>query len=107
MKHLLNVPPQPYLDCAGVAQLMEGNWWMRAACQSADPDLLFPVSSTGQSLERMAEAEAVCARCLVRRQCLVPALRTRQQHGIWGGLTEQERHQKTLDRDARNPSAIT
>ena len=24
------------------------NWWSEAACQYADPDLFFPVSSTGQ-----------------------------------------------------------
>ena len=101
MKRLLNVPPpQPYLDRTAVAQLIEGNWWMRAACQAADPDLFFPVSSTGKSLEQMAEAKAVCARCLVQRQCLVFALRTRQAHGIWGGLTEEERNQKTPDRAA-------
>jgi hypothetical protein len=28
-------------------------------------------------------------------QFLAFALRTRQVHGIWGGLTEQERHQVT------------
>jgi len=27
------------------------------------------------------------ARCPVRTQCLAFALRTRQVHGIWGGLT--------------------
>lgn len=110
MKRLLNVPtPQPYLDRTR-AQLIEGNWWMRAACQSADPDLFFPVSSTGKSLEQLAEAKAVCARCLVRSQCLVFALQTRQLHGIWGGLTEEERGRISLereaDRDAMKPSAV-
>jgi hypothetical protein len=33
------------------------------------------------------------ARCPVRLPCLAFALRTRQVHGIWGGLTEEERHQ--------------
>ena len=41
----------------------------------------------------MAEAKAVRARCLVRRQCLAFALRTRQVHGVWGGLTEEERRE--------------
>ncbi|MGH3185586.1 MAG: WhiB family transcriptional regulator [Streptosporangiaceae bacterium] len=94
MKRPPNVPlPLPYLDRTTVARLIEGNWWMRAACQSSDPDLFFPVSSTGKSLEQVDEAKAVCARCLVRRQCLVFALQTRQVHGIWGGLTEEERNQ--------------
>ncbi len=70
-----------------VARLIEGSWRLRAACQPADPDLFFPVSSAGKSLEQVAEATAVCARCLVRRQCLAFALRTRQVHGSWGVLT--------------------
>ena len=49
------------------------------------------VSSVGQSWDQAAEAKAVCAGCLVRRECLAFALRTRQVHGIWGGLTEEER----------------
>jgi WhiB family redox-sensing transcriptional regulator len=110
MKHLPNVPPQPYLDRAGITRLIGGNWWMRAACQSAEPDLFFPISSTGKSLEQVAEAKAVCARCLVRRQCLAFALRTRQMHGVWGGMTEEERSRKAparvADRDPVNPPAI-
>ena len=75
-------------------------WRLLAACQSTDPELFFPVSSTGRSLEQANEAKAVCARCLVRRQCLLFALRTRQAHGIWGGLTEEERYEMRLDRTA-------
>jgi len=71
----------------------DGEWWQLAGCRSADPDLFFPISSTGRSLEETAEARAICARCPVRSQCLAFALRTRQVHGIWGGLTEEERHQ--------------
>lgn len=74
-----------------MARLIDTNWRLLAACRSAEPDLFFPVSSSGKSLEQVNEAKAVCARCLVRRQCLAFALLTRQVHGIWGGLTEQER----------------
>jgi WhiB family redox-sensing transcriptional regulator len=62
-----------------MAWLTERIWRMLAACRSIDPDLFFPVSSTGKSLEQEAEARAVCACCLVRRQCLAFALRTRQR----------------------------
>jgi WhiB family transcriptional regulator, redox-sensing transcriptional regulator len=89
----------------GVARPMKGDWRLLAACQSADPELFFPVSSTGKSLEQVAEAKAVCARCLVRRQCLAFALRTRQVHGVWGGLTEEERNQQTLAQKADAASA--
>ncbi|MEJ8645170.1 WhiB family transcriptional regulator [Streptomyces sp. MS1.HAVA.3] len=34
----------------------------------------------------------MCAGCPVRRACLDHALRTREPFGVWGGLTEEERH---------------
>ncbi len=71
--------------------MADGKWWQLAACRSADPDLFFPIS-TGRSLEQAAEARAICARCPVRPYPLAFALRTRQVHGIWVGLSEEERH---------------
>jgi len=68
------------------------NWRSLAACRSADPDLFFPVSSSGASVAQVAEAKAICAGCQVRRDCLAFALRTHQVHGVWGGLSEQERY---------------
>jgi WhiB family transcriptional regulator, redox-sensing transcriptional regulator len=68
------------------------NWRAAAACRSVDPDLFFPVSDFGKGLDQAAEAKGICAACTVRRQCLAFALRTRQVHGIWGGLTERERY---------------
>jgi WhiB family transcriptional regulator, redox-sensing transcriptional regulator len=73
--------------------LAAGRYWRSAAaCRSCDPDLFFPVSSTGLAMEQEAKAKAVCARCRVRRECLAFALRTRQVHGVWGGMSEQERY---------------
>ena len=43
-------------------------------------------------MARVAEAKAICAGCPVRRECLAFALRTRQVHGVWGGLSEQQRY---------------
>jgi WhiB family transcriptional regulator, redox-sensing transcriptional regulator len=88
-----------------MARLIEGNWRTLAACLSGDPDLFFPVSSAGRSLEQVAEAKAVCACCLVRRRCLAFALRTRQEHGVWGGLTPEEREQMHPARTAAAPAA--
>ena len=76
----------------------EDQWRSMAACRSADPDLFFPVSSSGQSLAQEAEAKAICAGCPVRRECLAFALRTHQAHGVWGGLSEQERHPRKVSR---------
>jgi hypothetical protein len=35
----------------------------------------------------------VCADFPVRHECLAFALRTRERHGIWGGMTECELYQ--------------
>jgi WhiB family transcriptional regulator, redox-sensing transcriptional regulator len=67
------------------------DWRSAAACRDADPDLFFPVSASGNSVEQIERAKAVCAACLVRQPCLAFALRTGQSHGIWGGLSEEER----------------
>ena len=67
-------------------------WRTAAACGSADPDLFFPVSASADNPQQVAEAKAVCARCLVRCECLTFAIRTRQLYGIWGGMTEEERN---------------
>jgi WhiB family transcriptional regulator, redox-sensing transcriptional regulator len=67
------------------------DWWKSAACQDADPELFFPVSSVGLSRKDIERAKAVCASCIVRRPCLQFALATHQTYGVWGGTTEEER----------------
>jgi WhiB family transcriptional regulator, redox-sensing transcriptional regulator len=69
----------------------EGGWRTQAACRGEDPELFFPIGTTGPVLEQIAEAKEVCARCPVRDACLDFALSTGQAYGIWGGLTEDER----------------
>ena len=36
-------------------------------------------------------AKAICAGCVVSRECLRYALENRQDHGVWGGTSEEER----------------
>ena len=92
-------PRQPWV---GRRQADGENWQVNAACQVVDPELFFPISAAGKSLEQIAEAKKVCARCLVQPECLTFAQRTGQAHGIWGGLTEEERIQVAR---ARQPGA--
>lgn len=77
------------------------DWWSVAACRSADPDLFFPVSALGPSMEQVARAKSVCATCPVTRECLDFALATRQIHGVWGGTSEQERERLRQRRPVR------
>jgi len=69
----------------------KAEWWSRAACRSADPELFFPVSEAGPALAEIGRAKAVCAACDVRHECLAFALATRQPHGVWGGTRPHER----------------
>jgi WhiB family transcriptional regulator, redox-sensing transcriptional regulator len=66
-------------------------WRKQAICRDTDPDLFFPVGTTGQALVQIARAKEVCGECPVHGQCLEYALETNQDAGIWGGLDEEER----------------
>lgn len=66
-------------------------WLRRAACVDEDPELFFPVGTSGPALREAAAAKRVCARCPVRRECLAWALSTGQTAGVWGGMSEDER----------------
>lgn len=66
-------------------------WRSRAACRNLDPDLFFPVGETGDALEQVEAAKAVCRVCPVQQECLEYALAANEQAGIWGGTTEAER----------------
>ncbi|MFD3531374.1 WhiB family transcriptional regulator [Streptomyces sp. NPDC058664] len=68
------------------------DWRIKAVCrEEEDPDLFFPVGSTGPASLQAQEAKTVCRRCPVRRQCLAWAMEERQDFGVWGGLDEAER----------------
>ena len=66
------------------------NWREDAACLHADPDLFFPIASTGPAQDQIDQAKRVCAACPVRRPCLMWAL-DQGVSGIWGGTSEAER----------------
>ncbi|WP_411136840.1 WhiB family transcriptional regulator [Streptomyces sp. C10] len=67
------------------------DWRHDAVCREADPELFFPVGNTGPALLQIEEAKAVCRRCPVMGQCLQWALESRQESGVWGGMSEDER----------------
>ncbi len=67
------------------------DWRERSACRDTDPDLFFPVGTTGPALEQIEAAKAVCRLCPVQTDCLDFALSTNQDSGIWGGTSEDER----------------
>ncbi len=82
------------------------DWRFSAACASVDPDLFFPRRAEDRPLAQVAEAKLVCGGCPVRQECLDWALETRQDSGVWGGLSENERrsmHRRVRRYDTRGP----
>ncbi len=68
-------------------------WRAQAACQGAGPDLFFPPDAgeaAAHATWSPAPAQAVCATCPVRTDCLDWAVATRQPDGVWGGLDPSE-----------------
>jgi WhiB family redox-sensing transcriptional regulator len=67
------------------------DWRHRALCRDEDPELFFPIGTTGPALVQIEQAKAVCHRCPVTQSCLDWALAAGQDSGVWGGLSEDER----------------
>ncbi len=73
-------------------------WRDRSACRGLDPGIFYPMGD-----EDSPEAKVVCEACPVRQPCLEHALATRENEGIWGGLTARER--RRLIRQRRKSAA--
>jgi WhiB family redox-sensing transcriptional regulator len=71
--------------------MLVNDWWRAAACRDAEPELFFPISATRASKATVRRAKRICAACPVSSDCLSYALAHRQEQGIWGGLTDEER----------------
>ncbi len=75
----------------GMATGRGAYWRHRAVCRGEDPELSFPIGTTGPALDQVEQAKAVCGRCSVSDECLKWALETGQDAGVWGGRSEEER----------------
>ena len=72
------------------------DWQMKAACRGPHATVFFPPprpERRDEKRRREAEAKEICRSCPVRDACLQYALGIREQHGIWGGLSENERRE--------------
>jgi WhiB family transcriptional regulator, redox-sensing transcriptional regulator len=93
----MRTPTVPAVPVGG----RRSDWLDHAACRGRDPELFFPVTDIGAARVQVEAAKKVCRRCPVQRACLSWALGNRQEAGIWGGMTEEERHR--LRRRRRTP----
>jgi WhiB family redox-sensing transcriptional regulator len=67
------------------------DWRHLAACREEDPELFFPIGTTGPALLQIEHAKRVCHGCTVIDDCLSWALESGQETGVWGGTSEDER----------------
>jgi WhiB family redox-sensing transcriptional regulator len=67
------------------------NWRDGVACRDADPEVFFPIGTTGPAVGQTEEAKRICRVCQVRIQCLAWALDNGVTDGVWGGTTPDER----------------
>jgi WhiB family redox-sensing transcriptional regulator len=72
-------------------------WQDQARCRQYDPELFFDPRGRAER-----KAKAVCLRCPVRTECLLLALESHAEFGVWGGMSTKER--RTLLRKAPTPS---
>lgn len=96
-------PPESHSDSQGDAMATveysstrfrsDDRWMDRAACQGLT-HLFFPLTAERpQARERReALARSICAACSVREQCRDFA-RENHEYGLWGGESEDERHE--------------
>jgi WhiB family transcriptional regulator, redox-sensing transcriptional regulator len=68
------------------------DWRDEAACRDTDPELFFPDDTNRFARAHVRTAKLICRGCPVSAACLNWALASGQEAGIWGGLTEDERH---------------
>ena len=59
-----------------------GDWREKALCTQVPGDVWFPEGG-----ENPRAAKRICGWCEVQAECLAFALKTNEQHGIWGGLS--------------------
>lgn len=69
------------------------SWRDNAACIGHE-DLFYSLEEElkGDRRRKEEKAKAVCATCPVFDACRAFALETKELYGVWGGLTEAERH---------------
>ncbi|WP_267242049.1 WhiB family transcriptional regulator [Streptomyces sp. PR69] len=65
----------------------ELSWPETALCAQVGPEFFFP--APGSSTR---EAKRLCGACEGRVACLEYALAHDERFGVWGGLSEKERH---------------
>lgn len=85
--------------------VIDESWREDAACREIDPGLFFKHEEfrddNPQKDAAIAAAKTVCADCVSKTPCLDYAIAVRQDRGVWGGMTGEERAQLARQRAAQ------
>lgn len=79
------------------------DWQDDAACRrpaAANLDVMFPDARDEQAIRL---AKGYCGLCSVLEKCRKWGLAVPEPHGVWGGLTEQERQEQLAEPKPRKP----
>lgn len=69
------------------------SWRDQAACIGSD-DLFYSAADEpkGERRRKEEKAKAICATCPILDTCRQFAMDSEELYGVWGGLTESDRH---------------
>lgn len=97
--HAYNMPLDPKPD--------DWAWQEQGLCREVTSDIFFYEEQErgSEKQSRISQAKAVCSICPVKQKCLDFSIRTNQTHGIWGGLTQDERKEMLDGRQSTAASA--
>jgi WhiB family redox-sensing transcriptional regulator len=72
-----------------------GDWQLHGLCRGFDPAIFFPPDDERGDARRQREmvAKSLCRQCPVQLQCRSHAVAAREPHGVWGGLSAEERRE--------------
>ncbi len=94
---------------AGKGKNSQRSWQDYAACRGPHHAIFFPPSRLERRSEkrfREQRAKEICSGCVVQSDCLEYALEIREQHGIWGGMTENERTEAVREHQLQPSAAV-
>jgi len=72
----------------------EWEWQEQGSCRDSDPEIFFlDYNLRGKAKNKKEQtAISICNACPVKMKCLEHALNTPEIYGVWGGMTEEQRH---------------
>lgn len=70
---------------------LDMSWASDAACKKVNPDLFYADHHTMEGRIMQSTALNICRKCSAREACMEYGLMY-ERYGVWGGMTEIERH---------------